>query len=164
MPIPGITQPEIIVIDNTLRLRKFDSIPEEALGWYQDTELVYLVDGVIKPYTREKLENMYRYLDQHGELYIIEAMENGTFLPIGDVSLWQEDLPIVIGDPRFRGRGIGRLVIGALIQRGRDLGWDRLYVNEIYRYNVQSRRCFESQGFRIYKTTDTGNALVLQLK
>lgn len=39
---------------------------------------------------------MYSYLDAHGELYFIEWKENGVWVPIGDVTFWQEDLPIVI--------------------------------------------------------------------
>lgn len=164
MPITGIHQPEVIPIDDTLRLTKFTSIPEEALGWYQDPELVYLVDGVKRPYSRETLENMYGYLDKHGELYIIEALENGAFKPIGDVSFWQEDMPIVIGDPAYRGKGLGRKVVAALIARGRELDWDSLRVDQIYHYNVGSRKCFESQGFTVCETTDTGNRFLLKLK
>ena len=164
MPMCGIEQPEAIQIDSNLRLKKFDTIPEEALGWYQDTELVYLVDGVKIPYTREKLEKMYGYLNQHGELYIIEALENGMFQPIGDVSFWQEDMPIVIGDPNYRGRGLGRKIIMALIARGRELGWDALHVDQIYHYNTGSRKCFESCGFVVRESTGTGNSFVLNLK
>lgn len=43
MPIPGITQPERIDIDGTLRLRNFDNNYEQALAWYQDPETVRLV-------------------------------------------------------------------------------------------------------------------------
>ncbi len=163
MPITGIIQPEVIPIDDALRLKKFETIPEEAFLWYQDVELVYLVDGVKRPYSRETLENMYGYLNKHGELYIIEALENGGFKPIGDVSFWQEDMPIVIGDPHYRSKGLGRKVIAVLVNRGRELGWESLGVEQIYHYNVASRKCFESQGFRICETTETGNRFVLKL-
>ena len=36
-----------------------------ALSWYQDTEMIYLVDGVRKAYDREYLYDMYTYLDAH---------------------------------------------------------------------------------------------------
>ena len=65
-------------------------------------------EGVSEPYTCEKLTNMYRYLNDKGELYFIEVREAGEWKPIGDVTFWQEDMPIVIGDARYRGRGIGR--------------------------------------------------------
>ena len=156
MPIPNIEQPQIIQIDTNLRLRKFDGHFDFAFRWYQDEELVYLVDGVRRPYSYETLSNMYHYLDRHGELYFIEVLE-GQWKPIGDVCFWQEDLPIVIGDPAYRGKGIGGKVICALIARGRALGYDRLAVNEIYDYNTASRKCFENAGFRVSEKTETGN-------
>ena len=99
---------------------------------------------------------MYRYLDNAGELYFIEVLENGTYKPIGDVTFWQEDMPIVIGDPACRGKGIGRKVISALVRRGKALGYDHLAVGEIYDWNEGSRQCFESVGFKAYEKTEKG--------
>ena len=154
--IHGIEQPEIIQIDNTLRLRKYDGVHDFALEWYQDEETVYLVDGKRDPYTMERLGGMYRYLNNAGELYFIEALENGTYKPIGDVTFWQEDMPIVIGDRDYRGRKIGRRVVSALVKRGVALGYDHLEVGEIYDWNEGSRRCFESVGFQAYEKTEKG--------
>ena len=154
--IQGIEQPEIIQIDNTLRLRKYDGVHDFALEWYQDEETVYLVDGKRDPYTMERLGGMYRYLNNAGELYFIEALENGTYKPIGDVTFWQEDMPIVIGDRNYRGRKIGRRVVSALVKRGVALGYNHLEVGEIYDWNEGSRRCFESVGFQAYEKTEKG--------
>ena len=156
MAILGIEQPDVIQIDDTLRLRKYDGNHDFALAWYQDEETVWLVDGNRNPYTVERLEGMYQYLNNAGELYFIEVLENGIYKPIGDVTFWQEDMPIVIGDPNYRGKGIGRRVILALIQRGKMLGYDRLEVGEIYDWNEGSRRCFESVGFTAYRKTEKG--------
>lgn len=156
MPIPHIAQPEILPVSETLRLRKFDDCFDFAFDWYQDEELVYLVDGVRRPYSRETLGNMYQFLDKHGELYFIEVLEN-DWKPIGDVTFWQEDMPIVIGNPAYRGKGIGSKVIAALVQRGRELGYDTLRVAEIYDWNAASRKCFENAGFRVLEKTEKGN-------
>ena len=163
MAIQGIEQPDIIQIDDTLRLRKYDGTHDFALAWYQDEETVWLVDGNRNPYTPERLAGMYHYLNEAGELYFIEIMENGTYKPIGDVTFWQEDMPIVIGDPNYRGNGIGRRVILALIQRGRMLGFDHLAVGEIYDWNKGSRRCFESVGFTPHEKTDKGHSYRMSL-
>ena len=163
MPIPGIEQPEFLPVDGELRLRKFDGVYAFALDWYQDTETVWLVDGVKEPYTPEKLKLMYEYLNAHGELYFIEALANGTYKPIGDVCFWREDMPLVIGERAHRGRGIGRRVIDALIGRGRALGYESLTVNEIFDYNAASRRCFESAGFRLCERTEKGGRYCLTL-
>ena len=163
MPIPNIVQPEILPVEETLRLRKFDDHYDFALRWYQDPELVWLVDGVKEPYNEDKLGRMYHYLDRHGELYFIEAMENGGWKPVGDVCLCEEDLPIVIGDSGYRGKRVGTKVINALIDRGRTLGWKKMYVEEIYPYNIASQKCFEKSGFRVHTIRDSGNRYVIDL-
>ena len=163
MAIQGIEQPDIIQIDDTLRLRKYDGTHDFALAWYHDEETVWLVDGNRNPYTQERLAGMYHYLNEAGELYFIEIMENDTYKPIGDVTFWQEDMPIVIGDPNYRGKGIGRRVIQSLIRRGRMLGFDHLEVGEIYDWNEGSRRCFESVGFRVFTKTEKGYSYRMSL-
>ena len=163
MPIQGIEQPELIQVDETIRLRKYDGIHDFALEWYQDPEVVWLVDGVRTPYDADKLGRMYRYLNQHGELYWIEVLENGHWCAVGDVTFWQEDMPIVIGDPAYRGKGIGRKVIAVLAERGKELGYRYLEIGEIYDWNEGSRRCFESVGFQAYEKTDKGAKYKLTL-
>lgn len=163
MPIQGVDQPDIIQIDNHLRLRKYDGEHHFAFIWYQDMDLVYLVDGDKDPYTTELLEKMYSYLNNSGELYFIEILENRKYKPIGDVTFSKEDMPIVIGEPSYRQKGIGRKVIKALVERGRKLGYEKLYVEEIYSYNEGSKRCFESVGFKEYEKTKKGSRYVLDL-
>ena len=156
MPIPGVEQPVHIDINETLRLRRYDGTADFAFSWYQDPELVFLVDGVRRPYDRETLYRMYSYLNEHGELYFIEALENGTWMPVGDVTFSREDMPIVIGVPEYRGRGIGRQVIQALMDRSRQLGYDALGVREIYDWNDASIRCFTACAFEPVEKTDKG--------
>ena len=163
MAIQGIEQPEIIQIDNTLRLRKYDGVFDFALEWYQDEDMIYMVDGVRSAYDMDRLARMYVYLNKAGELYFIEILENESYKPIGDVTFWQEDMPIVIGDPAYRGKGIGRKVISALIERGKSLGYDHLAVGEIYDWNAGSRRCFESVGFVAYEKSEKGSSYRLSL-
>ena len=163
MAIEGMKQPEILWIRDALRLRKFDGVYDFAFDWYQDEETVYLVDGVRKKYSQETLKCMYEYLDKQGELYFIEILENDVFKPIGDVTFWQNDMPIVIGDKSYRGKGIAKQVIGMLIERGKTLGYTELYVSEIYEFNIASRKCFESRGFVAYEKTEKGNRFVLKL-
>ena len=163
MAIQGIEQPEILRIDATLRLRKYDGVHDFALVWYQDEDTNYLVDGKRGTYDMDQLARMYHYLKGRGEVYFIEKLVNDAFKPIGDVTFWQEDMPIVIGDPACRGKGIGRKVISALIERGRSLGYDYLAVGEIYDWNEGSRRCFESAGFLPFEKTAKGSSYRLSL-
>lgn len=162
--IKGIIQPDIIQINSNLRLRKFDGNFDFALEWYQDIETVKLVDGdTAKKYDKEKLSKMYNYLDKHGELYFIEALEMKEFIPIGDVTFWQDDMPIVIGNKNYRGHGIGELVIKALIERAKSIGYKTIYVNEIYSYNKASISLFKKLGFEEYRDTALGFSYCLNL-
>ena len=77
---------------------------------------------------------------------------------------WQEDMPIVIGEREYRRKGIAKKVISALVERGRTKGYDKLYLGEIYDFNIGSQKCFESLGFRAYEKTDKGSRYLLCLK
>ena len=156
MAMQGVDQPDYIQISDDLRLRRYDGTADFAFGWYQDPELVYLVDGVRKPYDRETLYNMYNYLAARGELYFIEARAWDGYAPIGDVAFSETDLPIVIGVPEYRGRGVGGQVILTLMDRGRQLGYETLGVREIYDFNTASIRCFTSCGFAPVEKTERG--------
>ncbi len=164
MPIKGITQPDIIEIDPTLRLRKMAGDWAFANAWYQDEEILRL-DGASKPYSPEEINGMYSYLINKGEAWFIEVRESAedAFTPIGDVTFWQEDMPILIGDKSWWHRGVGRRVVAALIARGRELGYTSLGVSDIYDFNIASQRLFEGAGFVKCKKTEKGHSYVLEL-
>lgn len=162
--IQGIEQPDIIQVNSSLRLRKYDGNISFALQWYQDEETVRLVDGdSAKIYNIERLYRMYDYLNSIGELYFIEVQELSEYFPIGDVTFWQDDMPIVIGDKRYRNCGLGTLVIKTLIKRAIKIGYNTIYVKEIYNYNKGSRALFEKNGFKEYKKTEHGSSYKLDL-
>ena len=164
MPIKDINQPEIINIDSNLRLKKFDNKFSFAFNWYQDEDTVKLVDGLnAKKYDFNTLKSMYQYLNNVGELYFIEILENNEFIPIGDVTFWKDDMPIVIGDKNYRNKGIGKKVIEALIGRAKELGYQEIKVREIYTYNIASQRLFESVGFKKSGNTANGFSYTLSI-
>ncbi|CJG56601.1 sortase-like acyltransferase [Streptococcus pneumoniae] len=137
---------------------------EEAFAWYQDVNLVYLVDGVKLPYSQATLEALYSYLDRHGELFWIEVKEKGEWFPIGDITLSQDNLPIVIGNSAYQHRGLGKKILSALIELARVKGWKELRVKKIYTYNHASRRCFKSLGFVENGATEKGRSFIPNFK
>ena len=157
--------PKIIQIDDSLRLVPYFLADhhDAALAWYQDVDLVELVDGIRIPYSSEKLNAMYSYLESHGDLFWIEFREKGEWLPIGDVALSQENLPIVIGNPAYQHQGIGRKVLRALIDLAQQKGWKQLKVHEIYHFNHVPGQCFESLGFVESRRTESGVGFLLKL-
>lgn len=63
----------------------------------------------------------------------------------------------------MRGKGIGKQVIRALIDRARALGFAALRVADIYDYNVGSRKLFEDCGFQATTATEKGHTYVRSL-
>ena len=164
MPIKNVNQPEIITINTELRLRKFDNKYSFAFEWYQDEDTVKLVDGLnAEKYDSAKLKRMYEYLNNIGELYFIEILDNKKFMPIGDVTFWKDDMPIVIGNANYRGKGIGKQVVRALIQRAAELGYGEIKVREIYTYNIASQKLFESVGLKKTGCTKDGFSYTLTI-
>ena len=164
MPIEGMEQPAYIDIDDSLRLRAYDGVFDFANDWYQDIESLELIDGrgKARPYTQERLHKMYTYLNDHGELYFIEKQTDDGYIPVGDVTFWQDDMPIVIARP-YRNQGIGRQVIQRLIMRAKELGYRQIRVKEIFDYNIASQHLFESCGFQKSSSTSQGSGYFLDL-
>lgn len=76
---------------------------------------------------------MYKDLQSRGELYIIEVNEDGNWTPIGDVTLAKNALPIVIGEPRYRGKNLGKKIVEFLVSKARAQGWDKITLKGIYK-------------------------------
>ncbi len=135
--------------DGGLRLRELRPADiDTALGWYQDPYVLRMSEGpAAQPFDRRRVERMYEVLGSTGELYMIEVPEGDVWRAIGDATLARDTLPIVIGESRYRGKGIGGRVLDLLIGRARELGWSCLEVKHVYAYNEASRRLFLSRCF-----------------
>lgn len=164
MPIEGVSQPEALAINSELRLRAYDGRCDFAFDWYQDLESLELIDGPgnAQPYSQERLKEMYDYLDSHGELFFIEKKQDEVFIPIGDVTFSENDMPIVISR-EFRHMGIGSMVIKCLINRAKELGYKKIRVKEIYEFNTASKSLFERNGFVRDEETQNGTSFLLHL-
>lgn len=148
MELQGNTCLEIIQIENNLRLRILQEEDYKlALPWYHNEKVMYYSEGVKdEVYDMEKISCMYNYLSGIGELYLIEILEKNGWKAIGDVTLSEENMPIVIGEEKYWGLGIGRKVIKKLLERGNEIGLSKTKV-EIYKYNNRSKNLFTSLGF-----------------
>ncbi|SMF85792.1 hypothetical protein SAMN05661091_3159 [Paenibacillus uliginis N3/975] len=88
-----------------------------ALQWYQDLEVIHFSEGPdVEPYDLITVQAMYEYLNSIGKLLIIEVFEDGEWVSIGDVTFSKESIPIVIGDRKYRSRGIGTEVMKKIIE------------------------------------------------
>lgn len=151
MPLKNIPQPEILGINDSLRLRKYDGNYRQFLAGYQDPYVYQNSEGIFdekKIPDLNYVEGMCRYLDSVGELYVIEAKEDGVFRGIGDVTVKAENPPIAIWFENYRGVGIGTLVMQTVIRRLRELGYTKITGSTVFRWNPPSQKMHEALGFR----------------
>lgn len=151
MALKEFEQPEIIDINDSLRLRKYDGHYELFLPGYRDPVVYQNSEGIFDEGRIPDLEYVKRmctYLARVGELYYIEAKENGTYVPIGDVTVKEENPPIAIWREAYRGKGVGRLVMEAVIGRLKELGSAKITGSTVYQWNSASQKLHERLGFR----------------
>lgn len=89
------------------------------------------------------LKAMYKYLNRHGELFYIKYKNRLC----GDVCLQTSgEGNIVIAKP-FQNKHIGRRVINAIVELAKEKNIQELHA-EIYSFNTQSQKMFQSMGFK----------------
>lgn len=97
--------------------------------------------------SKYSIRAMYSDRPNIGGLYFIEVKEGHPWLGIGDATFSETTLPIGIGIKAYWGRGIGKQVISAFIDKARQNGMATLGLKEIYAYNKRSYNLFTSLGF-----------------
>ena len=130
------------VVDEEIMLVRYYPNYTTALAWYQDPDLCKQVDNRDDPYDLDLLKRMYNYLNRHGDLFYIKYKNRLC----GDVCLQPSgEVNIVIAKP-YQNRHIGRRVVKELIRLANEKGIPQLHA-EIYAFNKQSQRMFQSIGF-----------------
>ena len=144
-------QPEVIDISDSLRLRKYDGHYALFLPGYQNPVVYQNSEGIFDESRIPNLDyvkGMCTYLAKVGELYYIEVKENDIFILIGDVTVKAENPPIAIWADACRGKGIGKLVMQAVIDRLKELGFTKITGSTVYQWNTASQKLHEGLGFR----------------
>ena len=166
MPYKSYEQPEFVQINDIIRLKRFDGDFDTALSWYQKQYVYYNSEGVVDPDKipqGEYIERMYRYLDRCSELYFIEALENGTYVKIGDVAIKPENPPIVIGEEKYLGKGYSKEIMCYVFERLRAMDVQKITRSIVYKHNQVSLNMHLSLGYVIVETTDEEYVLEKQL-
>ena len=164
MALDGVMQPEILPVNDSVRLRKFDGRSECFLPGYQDPVVYQNSEGIFDTARIPDLEyvqRMCKYLANVGELYYIEALEDGHFTPIGDVTIKPENPPIAIWCERYRANGIGTAVLRTVIERLRNLGYSQITGSTVYSWNISSQKLHEKLGFR--RTSENEREIIYAL-
>lgn len=130
------------IVDDEIVLVRYYLNYRTTLAWYQDEQLCKQVDNRDAVYDLELLKRMYQYLNRRGDLFYIKYKNRLC----GDVCLQSSgEVNIVITKP-FQNKHIGRRVIGEMIRLAKERNIPKLYA-EIYAFNTQSQKMFQSIGF-----------------
>ena len=157
MPLGKIEQPEVIEIEQALRLIRFDGNLEQMIEGYQDPVVYQNSEGIFakdKIPDLEYLKRMCKYLESVGELYFIQVLENGAYTSIGDVTVKPDNPPIAIWQEKYRGIGIGFKVMQTVIRRLSALGYEKITGTSIFKWNIASQKMHERLGFGRVGETD----------
>ncbi|MBR1868015.1 MAG: GNAT family N-acetyltransferase [Clostridia bacterium] len=130
------------IIDENITLIPYYPNDEVSLVWYQDPEICKQVDNIDYVYDIERLRNMYNYLNTHGECYYIEY--RGKL--IGDISLRDNCEIAIVITKEFQNKHIGRKCVSEILKIAENKKMTAVKAN-IYSFNEQSRRMFQSLGF-----------------
>ena len=131
------------IIDEEITLVRYYPNYKTTLAWYQDLNLCKQVDNRDTVYDLDLLKRMYKYLNRHGDLFYIKYKNRLC----GDVCLQASgEVNIVIASP-FQNKRIGRRVVREIIQLAKEKQIPELRA-EIYTFNAQSQRMFQSVGFK----------------
>ena len=133
---------QIRVVNEEIRLIPYYRNDEVSLPLYQDQNVCRQVDNIDHVYDIDLLHAMYDYLCSHGECYYIEYQ--GVL--VGDVSLRDNSEVAIVVSREFQNRHIGRRCIVDMLKLADEKGMDTVKAN-IYSFNDQSRRMFQSVGF-----------------
>lgn len=144
-PVPSF---EVIDINPELRLLPFSGGLATVYPWYIDPLVYQNSEGLNKAPDFMYVCRMYRYLTQVGEMYLIEVKnDSNNWEPVGDVCVKADNLPIVVGNAKYRRKGISKLVLRAALERAQGLGYDYIRGSEIYTSNMASIALHESLGY-----------------
>ena len=130
------------IIDKEISLIPYYPNPEVAIVWYQDPDVCKQVDNIDHIYDLDLLNRMYSYLSTHGHCYYIQY--NGRL--VGDVSLRDNGEVSIVVCKEYQNKHIGRRCVCEMVALAKEKGIKEIRAN-IYSFNTQSKRMFESVGF-----------------
>ena len=165
MAINNIEPHNIINVNWSLRLIKYNGNYEIALRGYQDPYVYQNSEGIFDDTKKPDLEyikGMFKWLNNNGELYYIQVKDGQDYISIGDVTIKDVNPPITIWYEKYRFIGIGTKVMKTVIKRLKELGYEKITGTTIYKWNLSSQRMHEKLGF--VKVDDNYDEYIYELK
>ncbi|WP_165763185.1 GNAT family N-acetyltransferase [Flavobacterium sp. AJR] len=137
-----------------IKLEKFDNTDfERLIKWADNEEMLVQFSGPIFkfPLTTEQLDN---YLKEENRIPF-KVIDTESKEVLGHAEIYQSEdnlaklCRILIGDAKFRGKGIGEKIVNLLVQYSfEELNVEKVELN-VYDWNKQAIKCYEKSGFVI---------------
>jgi RimJ/RimL family protein N-acetyltransferase len=137
------------------------------LRWNRDPRvLLYWSNGDVRPWSLQKLQQVYRTISEHASMFIAERegapvaecwLQEMNLTPILSKHAGQRvyRIDLSIGDPSLWGQGLGTEIVRALVEFGfRVQQADALFACHVRAPNVQSQRIFLKNGFQDWGAAD----------
>ena len=131
------------IVDGEITLIPYYRNDEVSLVWYEDTDLVKMVDNRDTPYDIPLLHRMYDYLSENGDCYYIEY--DGVL--VGDVTLLTSGEIAIVVSKEYQNRHIGRRCVREMLSLAKEKGMKEVKA-VIYPFNIPSQKMFLSLNFR----------------
>ena len=130
------------IVDGEITLIPYYRNDEVSLVWYEDTDLVKMVDNRDTPYDIPLLHRMYDYLSENGDCFYIEYDDT----LVGDVTLLESGEIAIVISKEYQERHIGRRCVSEMLSLAKERGMTEVKA-VIYTFNIPSQRMFLSLGF-----------------
>jgi RimJ/RimL family protein N-acetyltransferase len=137
-----------------LRKLRVSDVDDRYLSWFQDQDLIKYYSGSKRAFDREAVLEELRKGEESGSHFMYGIFMKDIQLCIGNIkvgSIFREhkisDLPVLIGDRRFRGKGLAT----EAIQLGSRLAFDRYDIRKLsggmYEDNIASLKAYMKAGW-----------------
>lgn len=149
-------QPIVNILGERVALGSFSrEIVPYLNRWHNDFEVVRSLGGAPAPLTEELDGQRYDQTIADDASILFTIYERSTWRPIGYTGLAaiehrhrRADYIIVLGEPDFRGRGLGSETARLMLDYAfSDLGLQNVQL-QVFGYNLAGLRAYEKAGFR----------------
>lgn len=135
-----------------IRLEEFTSQDfDELISWNNSKEELIQFAGQIFTFPLTK-EQLHKYIDEPG-VNAYKVLYNNCNIPIGhgeiNLSGSNPRLCRIILNPKYRGKGLGQLIIRELLKVAfNKYAADRVELN-VFDWNLSAIKCYEKVGFKV---------------
>jgi len=138
-----------------LRAFRAEDLTERYLGWLNDPEATRYMESGIFPSTMRDLESFYQRIAVSRSDVLMAVIDKGSGEHIGNMKLgpiqWVHRsaiFGIMIGEKRFRGRGVGREATRLMVEYGFDRLTNRIDLG-VFAEHEAGVRCYQKLGFKV---------------